>query len=481
MAIGCESFHVRLRSDGACKFSDDAKSVGKCSSESGVRMFDVRKKLANDLLDATHSKSLLSVPSICVDNGEAGFNFDASSVCDDDPSVSDAVSLVDAETVSMIVRNVEAAEKLEARRDSSDVEGELVEVPMPQTDDQVSPSGRKIATAKKHDFMHDLKGKFHHLSDGRKKHEMHKTESPPKEHGKRFHDLKENVSGKIHQIAEKMHHFHLPHLPPHHTEVPQGGLIGQAMQTILMEKFNIVEASTTAHPSNDSALKRKSSSSSLQSIKQKFNLFQRPRRSIEMQSETSSLKSISEVALTGPSEKGLDDASEVATNDETKSATDELSILELKIHEEPEPGTSNESLITVKSLDPERKAISKDDLRHSVENFDSHLSAHKPYSKTAAFADTNKRPLHESLLSLSRNELLSTSPGVKSHARTESIGCKFSASPSKGVSSSLGKDQMTTGIHRRSSDSDLSITPKGEPHPHRMMLSFKLLSFIQIF
>ncbi|KAL7046610.1 hypothetical protein ACKWTF_002655 [Chironomus riparius] len=61
------------------------------------------------------------------------------------------------------------------------------------------------------------------------------------------------------------------------------------------------------------------------------------------------------------------------------------------------------------------------------------------------------------------NELLSASPNAKAHTRTESIGCKFSASPSKQqqTCASGGSLPASTAIYRRSSDSDLSITPKG--------------------
>lgn len=456
--------NIRLKSENACKSNDDsAKSFRKSLSESGVKKFGARKKSDDDSL----SKSLLSVPSIYVDNVDAESTmscfFDSASMSEEDQSLTD-LNPVDPETISMIVRNVEAFEQMDTRRDSDEIDG-MVDVELPKEEPPADPSEQKVGSPKKHDFIHDLKGsiqeKFHHLSDNIKKHDvMHKTESPPREHGK-FHGLKENMSGKFHQIAEKMHHFHLPHLPHHHHEVPQEGLVGQAMQTILMDKFNIVEASTAVNNSADPSQKRKSSASSLQSIKQKFNLFQRPRRSIEMQSETCSLKSISEVNAMENTERRFDEAMDIEDQELPYLHDDNSSILELKIHEETHSATSDESLITVLSFD--RKSVSKESLQLSVENFDSILSTHKTYPKTTAtFADTNKAPLHESLLSLSsRNEVLSTSPGVKMHARTESIGCKFSASPSKNVTGSLGRDQIT-GIHRRSSDSDLSITPKGE-------------------
>lgn len=416
------------------------------------------------------------MPSIFVDSGETTEN---SSVVDYD------LKMADAETISMIVRNVEAFEKIETRTDSDEDEFNLEEIELTKIEEPSPSAEMKAGSPKKHDFIHGLKDsiqeRFHHLSDNMKKHDM-KVESPPREHGKMFHGLKENVSGKFHQIAEKMHNFHLPHLPHHQHDTPHDSLVSQAMQTILMEKFNIVEASTAINSSTETMQKRKSSSSSLQSIKQKFNLFQRPRRPGDMQSDTSSLKSISEVNAQDQSER---ESSKVVFEIENEKYFDDeaenSSVLELKIHNEPDSEASNESLITVLSND---KYFSKDNLKASVENFDSFLSNHPPFSNATTFADTNKSPLHESLLSLSRNELISTSPGVKMHERTESIGCKFTVSPSKNTYGSLGKDQMLTSIHRRSSDSDLSITPKltqGELSSNAQCFSFAIRHSFKFF
>lgn len=450
--IACNQKKSRLRSEKAFRPRFDKKSL-KCASEF-VPKRETRKKFESFPLHVDLTQSLLNIPSIYVEKEDSQSNisalFDGSSLSEEDLSTPELSSLMDADTVSMIVRNVEAFEKMEAGNEKTD---EFIEVALPATQERSVSSPQKIEGPKKHDFMHDIQEKLHHITDNIKRHElMHKTDSPPREHGKTKEmllDLKENVSGRIHQIAEKMHNFHLPQLTHNHSQgVPQDGLVGQAMQTILMEKFNIVEATQEANQ------KRRPSSSSLQSIKHKFNLFQRPRRSVELQSETSSLKSISEVQSPENFEKKVDEPKVI------EAQADSSSILELNIHEEPESGTSNESLITILSK-CDRKEISKDDLLFSsVDSSDSFMSTHKTFSKIATFTDTNKSPLHASLLSLSRNEMLSTSPAVRTHTRNESVG--FAASPSKHVSNSLGKDQITTGIHRRSSDSDLSITPKGE-------------------
>lgn len=403
-------------------------------------------------LHPEHSKSLLSVPSIYVDNLDSASSisvFDTSSSTDDR-------SMMEMDTVSMIVRNVKLM-------DSNFSETELVKhTPLSSSHGVVVKSvAAEVASKndKKHDFYHDLKGKFHHLVH----HENSKKEFGGGEHSKPkeiLHDLKENVSGKLHQFAEKMHHIHLPHMHHHSNsnnthDAHEDSLVTQAMQMILMEKFNIAEASTlindTDLSSQQQQLKRKSSSSSLESIKQKFNLFQRPqRRSVELPSETSSLKSISEIN----SLSGSENIDIVQQYDENFSCA----------HEEVHSIGSYESTTSTITVIP---TISKDDLKLSVEKFDSFTSSDNSSSAAKFIADTNKKPLHASLLSISsRNELLSASP--KTHARTESIGCKFSGSPSK-QSACIGEQRMSgslptasTAIYRRSSDSDLSITPKGK-------------------
>ena len=385
----------------ACKVTDDMKSVGKCVD---MKKFNPKN---SQLSDKKWSKSLLNVPAIFVDNLEkeiATISI-ASSVFDLDETG------MDPETVSMIVRNVEAMDKEDLN---------MVEIDLPKEE---KLEDLKVVNPKKpHDFMHSIQEKLHDVLHHKKESEHAKTKEI-------FHDIKENVSGKFHQIAEKMHNFHLPH---HHPDVPHDGLVATAMQAILLDKFNIAEASTAVHVKQETMQKRKSSSSSLQSIKEKFQMIQRPRRSLEMPSDTTSLNSISE-----------------ASPSKTCILDDYSSVLELKIHDsDSSTHTSVETIKTANST-------------NSVESFNPVSLTHKNFDKVTTFADTNKAPLHESLLSFTRKEL-SSSPAAKTHARGDSnVGMKFAASPARNVSSSLGKDQMTTGIHRRSSDSDLSITPKG--------------------
>lgn len=402
--------------------------------------------MKKDFLHAEHSKSLLSVPSICIDNLDSASSI--STIGADSSAYIGNYKHSELDTVSMIVRNVEAADSLELELQAQKTTGSPPKV--------------------KHDFYHDLKGSIQdklHLSSSIKKKENTHESAKTKEI---LHDLRENMSGKFHQIAERIHHIHLPHI--HHAHEEES-LVAQAMQTILLEKFNIVEASSGVHPSTSSdAGKRKSSASSLQSIKQKFNLFQRPRRSVELPNEMTSLKSISEINTLSNVEMTKSSSPSSSSSSSSSSSEDESSsIVELKIHEETLSEASLESTITVLvKSEQDLKAISKEDLKLSVRNFDSFLNSNNRNNNSSlgAFADTtNNKPLHESLLSLSRNELLSVSPSMKTHARTESIGCKVAVgSPSKQPqhSGSLPGKDILSNICRRSSDSDLSITPKGE-------------------
>jgi hypothetical protein len=412
-------------------------------------------------LHPEQSKSLLSVPSICNENVDSesttSTNFDRGS------SNFDQSECID--TVSMILRNVEAMDRDTENKTSEEI--------------AINATNADTRNSKKHDFIHDLKGtiqeKFHHMMHH---HHHHHDESLPtknesgKPKEKILHELKENVSGKFHQIADKLHHIHFPHMHHSHAEDDES-LMSQALQTMLLEKFNIAEASTSHHqpsPSSSdlSTQKRKSSSSSLESIKQKFHLFQRPRRSVELPSETNSLKPISEInaprsIATTKASVEIDIVKRHDDYDEHSEKT--------ALDEENSVGSFESAVTVIYAGASKRKAISKEDLRLSVQNFDSIMS--HSFENLAAADDTNKRPLHESLLSLSRNELLSASPNIKTHthARTESIGCKFSAaSPSKQAacqtqSGSGGGSLPTasTAIFRRSSDSDLSLnTPKGD-------------------
>lgn len=392
----------RLKTDG--KPGLDSKQAFR-NEYLGARKLEAHRKSDENVLHAKHSSSLWSVPSIYVDNVDSKLN-----------------------------ENVE-----HTRRCSSFENIKLDDIE--KLIDSQPHDQQKAASSKK--FIHSIQEKLHHLTENIKN-------SPPKEHGKMFHDLKENVSGKIHQIAEKMHNFHFPHSPGHGDD----SLVKQAMQAMLMEKFNIVEGTATISSATETSARRKSSSSSLQSMKEKFNVFQRPRRSLEAPLETESLKSISEDFCKG--------ASAEATANNESGHVDASSLCELNVHNDADSDASVESVVSV--LQNNKPLVSKDDLQLSVDHFDSFLSAHKTLSKASPLGDTNKTPLHDSLLSLNHRNELSTSPATKMHARTESIGCKFPASPSKNVSGSLGKDSNLSAVHRRSSDSDLSVTPKGEYH-----------------
>lgn len=371
----------------------------------------------------------LNVPSILIEshgkNSEVSLvSLASSSSISDAPSTpSDVKPMIDIETISMILRNVEELEKLEAAAESDVV----------ATSSHVDSAGVPLSDksphkSKKHYIFRDLKTKLNHLSENLKRHDSivrKKQQSESQQHGKMH-----NVSGKLHQIAEKVHNFHLPHL---HHQNPSESLVGTAMQNMLMDNLTIVEAMTevTEKPTRT----RKISTTSLGSIKQKLNMFARRKQSQEVKTETENIKSIAENA-----EKKVELPSQ--SSDDSSSSVD--SIIR---------SASVESLVTV--------VANNDDLS----SFSGSLASFCPSNASSyANTNTNQSPLHESLLSFTRSDqhLLSASPNSqKTHIRTESSGAKFSASPQR-ISNSLGKDQGLSSIHRRSSDSDLSITPKGE-------------------
>lgn len=100
-----------------------------------------------------------------------------------------------------------------------------------------------------HDFKENISGKIHQLQD-----HIHM----PHFHGS-GHSLKENISEKIHnlhmphlpdkqaikdQIHHLQEHIHLPHLPTHSGKIihhSQPGLLETAMETMLIDKLNILE------------------------------------------------------------------------------------------------------------------------------------------------------------------------------------------------------------------------------------------------
>lgn len=328
--------------------------------------------------------------------------------------------MIDIETISMILRNVEELEKLEA----ASVE------PISSTSDACQVPEKNLHKTKKHFIFRDLKVKLNHLSDNLKRHDsiLRKKQQSESQNHSKMH----NVSGKLHQIAEKVQNFHLPHL--HHQSQSPDGLVGQAMQTMLMDDLNIVQATTDIHEKPPNRV-RKISTTSLGSIKQKLNAFARRKLSQDVKTDTEALKAIAET--------------QNSAKLPSQSSEDSSSGASIVLH-----GSSVESIVTV--------VANNDDLSSS---FSGSVASFCP-SNASSYANTNTNhsPLHESLLSYSRSDqhMLSASPTAqKTHIRTESSGAKFSASPQR-ISSSLGKDQGLSSIHRRSSDSDLSITPKGE-------------------
>lgn len=488
------------------------------------------EKKGHTFSEPEHSKSLLSVPTVSKDDLDSlsykSTVGDSSEESDDDDDLDIYGSLnIEAETVTMVMQKILAQEEKEQNYIVDSINNlmhnttkgelsatEIVETTkpnagaleqifskhdvnegtwiMPNTsrEHSIDIASNGYTNNHKHDLLQGLKEKLHniHMPHMSFYHENTvQTPESPVDPLHPHHTFKENVSEKFHQIADKIHHFHLPHI---HENNHQDGLIAQAMQTILIDKFNILEMQSgmpEIQPETQVPQKRRSS---LQSIKHKFSLFNRPRRSVDLISEKS-LKPISEVHGQGSFEKADDtitadkdiDFREMKIDTQlshTTTSSDNISLTslpqELKISVN-EPSDSEASSQNSASASIENKLSNNSDVSLSSVQIDNLLINNRRKTFKTNDTETNKTKfLHGSLLSLKNRNELSASPvntGIpqKFHARTESVGNKFSQSPK--ITGTPGRE--ISNICRRSSDSDLSITPsKGEKTLHLTFNNF---------
>ena len=418
-------------------------------------------------------------------------------------------------------------------------------------------------------MMEDLKENVHHLQENV---------------GEKMHHIQENVEEKFHHmqenVGEKIHHLHLPHLPetvgdrfhnfqehmrlphlhfPHvHHSALETSMFGSAMQTMLMDKLNILEAQAgmvnpgeikdglKAHSSEPSLVNLEQSFRGMKHVKSEERVFDHKVTVVRIDCSSNKYKQenvrVEELMVPDDAEEFINmkidrnmdesDGSKMVVQEgreylenllqkknslivtvQGSDANPEspISPIETFLQSKcfPDAAATDESL-TITSVVVSRSASSvnlnneesiqvfEDLLKSSVlpqkvvkfseilserpisprldaqrsfsnENltFSSYGDVFPNSSNYLVDSDTNKMSLH-ALLSLKlRTE--STSPNLASqrtcagHARTESFSCRPSQSPAKVVatSSSLpGRDMA--GICRRSSDSDLSITPKGK-------------------
>lgn len=397
-----------------------------------------------------------------------------------------------------------------------------------------------------------------------------------------LHDLKENISERIHNLQEHMHHQR-----PHH-EIKHHGLLSNAMESMLLEQASLlgVQSSIFIPDLEDSKLELKKRSSSMDSLKRLLGSPFR-RRSNESASELNlkkgNLKNTSglvdsamKTMLMGtaniiegvgvhpadsnskpePEKKRLQTIYSKSYDDsksskDSKSQEDNKSMDE-NVEEKPLGETLNEtalqtesdknfaSLITLTKpgIDPVNnkcnrlqvppvviltKETNSPRTKHrrlpkspSKSNLNSHLSV--SHNELLTVSNLNQNKTNRKLISVSNCDLINitnktallaptpyhphvrssdviTSPGksvsttgsnissTAGHMRTESIGSKIPPSSSAKVASSATDASITTTataattatsistdkdskenkdlIYRRSSDSDLSVTPKG--------------------
>lgn len=87
-------------------------------------------------------------------------------------------------------------------------------------------------------------------------------------HSSMFHDLKENISGKLHSLQEHMHH-HGHHA--HHEIKHKHGLLATAMDTILLEQAEMFGAQVAPSPALNDLLREEKRSGSYDSLKKFFH------------------------------------------------------------------------------------------------------------------------------------------------------------------------------------------------------------------
>lgn len=273
--------------------------------------------------------------------------------------------------------------------------------------------------------------------------------------GSLLQDLKDNFSGTLHNIQE---HMHMPHMSskPH-----EQGLLRSAMETMLIEKAGLLGAQSEGNPENEKPV------SKMKKMKKRFSVnFEKG--FFSRRSSKDSIKSVDSVR----SESAIKNMSGMIGTAMKTILMDKANIMEDIISEDKKSASSSDNLIQTSNSSKSRTPTPISII----------VSADK--NKTSDLIETNNMPLHATSFSPKNRLETSMSPANKQsgHVRAESIGCKMSQSPAKLLNSSTPSNKESSaaiGICRRSSDSDLSVTPKGELF-FRIFLIFFFFGFIFI-
>lgn len=313
----------------------------------------------------------------------------------------------------------------------------------------------------KDSILKSFKEKLHHLGE-----HMHTTE------------VKGNIVEKFHKLQEKVH---LPQFRAKSESRKHHGLLETAMQTILIDKANLMETQvgTTDHSKNEpyerknslAAFKKRLSFSKNLSLE--LPIFGRKKR-------LDSDASVGKESVETLKNESLGSNRTIKTMKETSPVSNEAPIsskMDMLDDNKDRLSLSDSNLLTTTGVVIDQSSkfqfFSLNDLL-TKESHDLIKPLCHTTDNTSAKADnhfleatyntplnlTNQSSLHASPSFTHRNEVLSS----PFHPRTESISASARPQQSTGMaSSSIGRETPSLAVHhRRSSDSDLSITPKGK-------------------
>lgn len=525
-------------------------------------------KISDSNLSSTFSESSCTISTVSSANGDEDCSESEETTTQND------IMLVDADTVSMVVKSVLAHEQSERNKDDW-IEPKTLELRSRCADEvKMSKPGKGESTDGEMDadMLKALMISPNEDEDAANWIQPGSTADEPeclpeKRRGSVFHELKENISEKIHHLQE---HIHFPHLhmssTDHHEVKNRHGLLATALDTILIEQANILGAplprvqQTAAHPpdtkeQSDPTTRRRSS---IDAIKKFTHSFQK-RLSVSEKStkaattvatqtddpeqqrrESASCTTTKEYVLSAPF-LSLTDLEQIDANEMNKmsygsavefgsikeAAPSFISLTDLYTgHDLDSNSTSCVSVVVQPQPTQQPKMSSQSSnptsnpvvvfenlttlLPASESNFSCVISSPTiEIIKSAAattttstttsvtMTSTNNNDNNDDndarccdLLSITnkaflltpvpnpnhhRSEAVVASPNAKlggvtnvsGHTRAESAGGKMSQSPAKTNSNALTTSQTTPSsakepVCRRSSDSDLNVTPKGK-------------------
>lgn len=524
-------------------------------------------KISDSNLSSTFSESSCTISSVSSANGDEDCSESEETTTQND------ILLVDADTVSMVVKSVLAHEQSERNKDDW-IEPKTLELRARCADEiRMSKPAKGDCTDGEMDadMLKALMISPNEDEDSANWIQPGSTADEPeclpeKRRGSVFHELKENISEKIHHLQE---HIHFPHLhmssteAQHHEVKNRHGLLATALDTILIEQASILgaalptvqqaAAAAAVQPSDtqekpDLTTKRRSSIDAIKKFTHSFQkrlsvsekstkaattvATQTDEPELQQRRESASCTTTKEYVLSAPF-LSLTDLEQIDANEINKmsygsavefgsikeAAPSFISLTDLYTgHDLDSNSTSCVSIVvqpqqTQQQIFPPQSSNQSSNLTTlplpvSESNFSCVISSPtiELIKSTAATTTTTTSVTMTSnnnndnnddndarccdLLSITnkaflltpvpnpnhhRSEAAVASPNTKlggavnvsGHTRAESAGGKMSQSPAKNNGNALTTSQTTPTtakepVCRRSSDSDLNVTPKGK-------------------